>query len=105
PTGAVRPVEQKRVVDRPAVELVRADREPEAVRAGDLADPVGFRARNLERRAGELGPRRLRVLPAGEEAHPAVGRVDGNERLREEDELRAFPGRLSGDLGDPVDRG
>src|SRR5205814_6189023 len=45
---AFRPVEQERVVDRPAVELVRADGEPETVLASDLAEPIGVRPGHLE---------------------------------------------------------
>jgi hypothetical protein len=102
---AVGPVEQECVVDRSAVELVRTDGEPEPVLARDLPDPVGVGARDLERRARELRERGLRVLAAGEEAHPPVRRVDGDERLGEEHELGAVARDFGGDLRDAVDRG
>jgi hypothetical protein len=100
---ALRVVVEERVVERPRplrVDLGHAGHEPDAVLARDLAEAVGRRAGHLDRLLGETGEGRLRarVGPAREEPGPRRGRIGGDERLREDDELRARSGRLAGDL-------
>ena len=97
---AVRPVEQERVVDRAAVELVRADRQPEPVLARrrcrcaprPRTAPPATRAPAARRRAS---PRRR--LPRGSAPSGWSGYA-GEKGLGEEHELRALARRLGGDL-------
>ena len=64
--------------------------------AGDLAEPALRLARDLDRLAGEQRVGLLRALlgPARERPRPDRRRVGRDERLGEDDESRAVPGRL-----------
>jgi len=61
---------------------------------------------HLDRLAHEPCERRFRgpIRPRGEVAHPAVGRVAGDERLGEEHELRAGRGGVRRERVDALDR-
>src|SRR5262249_56487414 len=97
-------VEERRVVERAALGLVDADGEPDSGFAGGGSDPLGTRARDLDRllREPRPDPRSLRAVC--ELAHPAVRWVDRNERLGEQRELRAVCGRLARERGELLDR-
>ena len=102
-------VVEQRVVDRArllGIDLVHAGDEPDAVFAGDLAEPALGIARHLERLAAQSSERllRARIGPACERLRPARRRVRGHERLREDHELRAFARRLGGVRRELVDR-
>ena len=106
---AVGRVVQQRVVERPGalgVDLVHARDEPDPVLRGDLAEPVRRRPRHGDGLAREQPERglRARIRPAGQRARPRRRRVRGDERLREDGELRACRGDLPGQLVQPVER-
>ena len=103
---AVGPVDEERVVERPAGALVDADREPDAVVLRDLAEAIACRAGHLDRLAHEARERRPGggVGPGGQEPHPAVRRVAGDERLGEEDELGPGRRRLRGERVEALER-
>src|SRR5690242_20137967 len=87
-------VDEQRVVDRAALDLVRADGEPDGARTRDLREPVGVGAGDLERLLREPGEGRtpvagLLTTPAREVPHPPVRRIHRDEGLREEGEARA----------------
>src|SRR5207245_6390430 len=97
------------VVDRAALEFVRPDCQPYAVRACDLGEPIGVRTGNRDRLLREprediTGVARVTCAPAREIAHPAVGRIDRDERFREECEPRARAGDLGHGPLELVDR-
>ena len=106
---AVGRVVEQRVVERAGplgVDLVDAGDEPDAVLARDRAEPVARRARAprpTRARAARRPPSR-RVRPAGERLGPDRRRVRGDERLREDDELRARAGGLGGQRRELVER-
>ena len=98
---AVRPVVQKRVVERSRplrVALVHAGDEPNLVLACNRAEAIRVRARHLDRLAGELRERalRARVGPPREELRPRGARIRRHERLGEDDELGTAGLRLGG---------
>ncbi len=106
---AVRAVVEERVVERPGavtLDLVHADDEPDAVRAGDLGQALAPGAGNLDRLAGQHGERRLAsfVSPAGEELRPRRRRIRGHEHFREDDELGAGAGGLADQSLELVER-
>src|SRR5207244_661680 len=97
--------EQEDVVERPAGQLVRADGEPERVLARDGGNPVDVGAGDAEALLGKPPEGLLRVsLPVCEMARPAAGRVEGNEGLGEERELRATLRSLGGERRELVNR-
>src|SRR5437588_5135075 len=100
----VRAEDEQRVVERAAGELVGADGEPDALLARDACEPLGGRARHLDRLAREPPEHRLHVGAAGEEANPPVGGVDRDERLREERQPRPGAPGLVRESGDLLDR-
>src|SRR5207248_179594 len=106
---AGRRVVEERVVDRPRplwLYLVDAgdDPDPELLRRRSDA-PLG-RGADCDRLLREAGERLLRTgrLPAGEGLRPERRRIDRNECLWEDDELRAFAGNLGGHLLELVER-
>ena len=103
-------VAEERVVERPVVrriDLGHADDDVHAARARGLSHAVGRVAGYLDGLTGEERERglRLRIRPAGERLRPHRRRIGGDERLGEDDELRALRGGLGGSLGEPLDRG
>jgi hypothetical protein len=73
--------------------------------AGDRAEPVGVRTRNLHRLAREPREGLFSVARADELARPAARRVDRDERLGKENHARALGRCFAGDRRELLDRG
>jgi hypothetical protein len=72
----VRRVDEQGVVQRSPIALVRTDREPQAVFARDLGEPVGGWPGDLDRLPDQAGKRGLR-LAVGFSGQVAGQRLDG----------------------------
>jgi hypothetical protein len=96
--AAVGRVVEQRVVDRAralGIDLVDPRDEPHLVLPRDLAQAVAGRAGHRDGLAREERERLLGagLRPAGERLRPGGRRVDGDEGLREDDELCPVRGR------------